>query len=66
MDLSVATWIEKGGAKKGDCSEMTKLLTWTFRLEFCRQYYKQQKRWPVLKLHTQAYTILIRNYTNNT
>jgi len=43
MDESVKTWILKGAAEKRNRSQIANLLVWTFRLEFCRQYYKQKK-----------------------
>lgn len=66
MDSSVKTWIKKGAAGKGECKAMASLLVNTLRLEFCRQYYKQHKRWPILHIDHRAPIKIAKNYINNT
>lgn len=65
MDASVRTWIKKGAACKDSCKDIANLLTWTFRLEFCRQYYKRHKRWPVVTVELEAPYKIRKNYLNN-
>lgn len=65
MDLSVATWIHKGAAGKEPCPQIAKLLTWAFRLEFCRQFYKQRRRWPIIHIKAGTPDKIKKNYQNN-
>jgi len=65
MDRSVATWLRKGAAMKNPVNPIAKQLVWAFRLEFCRQYYKQKRRWPSMTMTNVPQKIKI-NYINNT
>lgn len=65
MDQSVRTWIRKGLASKGACKPIAQTLVWTFRLEFCRQYYRRHKRWPVVRLSSATPIKIKRDYLNN-
>lgn len=65
MNASVRTWIRKVAAGKDPCTGVADLITWTFRLEFCRQYYKRHKRWPTVIVGTEAPYKIRRNYLNN-
>lgn len=65
MDSSVKAWIEKGSVAKPIKKEITNLILWSFRLEFCRQFYKQHIRWPIVKMDKRASNKIKRNYQNN-
>lgn len=63
MDSSVSTWIKKAG--KHFKTNIPQKLLWAFRLEFCRQYYKSHKRWPIVEISRDAPYKIKRNYINN-
>ncbi|AWI42881.1 RNA-dependent RNA polymerase [Formica exsecta virus 4] len=65
MEKSVNTWIKKGSVSKGPCKPIAEILVWTFRLEFCRQYYRRHKRWPVVRLGMNVPYKIKRDYVNN-
>jgi len=44
MNKSVATWLKKGAAMKSPVNPIAQQLVWAFRLEFCRQFYKQKRK----------------------
>lgn len=65
MDASVKTWIRKGSTSKGSCQPIADILVWTFRLEFCRQYYRRHKRWPIVRMTSQTPYKIKKDYLNN-
>lgn len=54
MDESVAAWAGKGMVLKSDLEEIGELIREAFVLEFSRNYFKQRRRWPNLKLGPNA------------
>ncbi|QPB73978.1 RdRp [Hymenopteran orino-related virus OKIAV85] len=65
MNSSVATWIKKGSAGKSIDRHTAHLVAWALRLEFCRQYYKDKKRWPLATLETSTPQKVVYCYRNN-
>lgn len=65
MNASVNCWVDKGTISKTNLSSAAKLITWTFRLEFCRQFYKDKHRWPVLHIGSLTPSKITYNYKNN-
>ncbi|AYW51538.1 L polymerase RdRp [Formica fusca virus 1] len=65
MSKSVKTWVRKGSSFKGTCKPIADILVWTFRLEFCRQYYRRHKRWPVVRMSIYTPYKIRRDYLNN-
>ncbi|UDL13960.1 MAG: RNA dependent RNA polymerase [Xiangshan Nyami-like virus] len=65
MTASVNTWVKKGAAGKDIDKNTAQLIVGAFRLELCRQYYKDKKRWPVLSLQSGVPDKIVYCYKNN-
>ncbi|CAG9822147.1 unnamed protein product [Phaedon cochleariae] len=50
MTESVKTWIGKGAVSKPGVGHMGAQIANMFKLTFCRQYYKEKRVWPALRV----------------
>ncbi|CAB3241750.1 unnamed protein product [Arctia plantaginis] len=54
MGASIATWVEKGTVLKPGLGVIAEEIRRAFVLEFSRNFYKQKRKWPNLKLGPNA------------
>ncbi|QMP82162.1 RNA-dependent RNA polymerase [Hymenopteran orino-related virus OKIAV87] len=65
MDKSTKAWVDKGTVMRADVRVMAPLLAWAFRLEFCRQYYRDKHKWPEVEVLPTAPNFIQHSYHNN-
>ncbi|CAG9822200.1 unnamed protein product [Phaedon cochleariae] len=66
MTESVKTWISKRSVSKPNVEKMGIQIANTFKLTFCRLYYKEKRVWPAAKAELVLSQRIAENLTNNT